>query len=45
MTKNAEFDKYRYSGFGNGSYSQSLFSISIFDFGKNVVNCDIVNGY
>ena len=37
ITKNADPDKYSYSGYGIGFDSRSLFSIPNFDWGKNVV--------
>ena len=37
ITKNADPDKYSYSGYGNGFGSGSLFSIPNFDWGKNAV--------
>ena len=36
LTKNAYPDKYRYSRYGSGFNSRSIFLISNFDFGKNV---------
>ena len=37
ITKNADPDKYSYSGYGVGFDSYSLFSIPTFDWGKNVI--------
>ena len=37
IIKNADTDKYSYSGYGIGFDSGSLFSVQNFDWGKNVV--------
>ena len=37
-TKNADPNKYSYSGYGIGFDSRSLFSIPNFDWGKNVIS-------
>ena len=41
ITKNADRDKYSYSGHGIGFDSRSYFSIRNFDWGKNVVIFEI----
>ena len=41
ITKNADPDKYSYSGHGVGFDSRSYFSIRNFDWGKNVVIFEI----
>ena len=37
MTKNADIDKYRYSGYGNGFDRRSNFSLPEGGFGQNVL--------
>ena len=37
LTKNADPNKYQYSGYGIGFDSRSIFSVSDFDWGKNVI--------
>ena len=37
LTKNADTDNYKYSGYGTGFDSKSRFTIPNFDWGKNVI--------
>ena len=42
LTKNVDPDKYKYSGYGTGFDSRSLFSLPNFDWGKNVIIFGVV---
>ena len=42
ITKNADPDKYFYSGYGTGFDSQSLFSISNFDWAKSAIILELI---
>ena len=43
LTKNADIDKYKYSGYGNGFDRRSSFSFSSGRFGQNILIADIKN--
>ena len=43
LTKNADPDRYSYSGYGIGFNSPSHFLFSKFDFGKNVITFGVEN--
>ena len=43
LTKNADIDKYKYSGYGNGFDRRSSFSFSSGGFGQNILIIDIKN--
>ena len=43
LTKNADLDKYSYSGYGSGVDLHSLFLTSNFDFGENIIIFDVDN--
>ena len=43
LTKNADIDKYKYSGYGNGFDRRSSFSFSSGGFGQNILIVDIKN--